>query len=107
MYDRLSTNIQTPIGITESFPIKVGLHQGSAFSPFIFTVIIKEISKSIWETVSWCMLFADDIMLVAKTKEEVNNKLEEWRAVLEVRGLRISRLKTKYLRCNFCGQNRR
>ena len=52
MYDRVSTNIHTPVGMTESFPIKVGLHQGSALSPFSFTVIMEEISKSILETVS-------------------------------------------------------
>ena len=67
MYDRVSTNIHTPMGMTKSFPIKVGLHQGSALSPFIFTVILEEISKSIWETVPWCMLFTDDIVLVAET----------------------------------------
>ena len=26
MYDRVSTYIHTPMGMTESFPIKVGLH---------------------------------------------------------------------------------
>ncbi|XP_057543262.1 uncharacterized protein LOC130821491 [Amaranthus tricolor] len=66
-------------------------------------VIMDEISKSIWEIVPSCMLFADDIVLVAKAKEEASTKLEEWRAVLEGRGLRISRTKTKYLRCNFSG----
>ena len=47
---------------------------------------MEDISKSIWETLPWCMLFADNIMLVANTKEEVN-KLEEWKAILEGRGL--------------------
>ena len=103
MYDRVPNNIQTPMRITKSFPIKVGLHQGLALRPFIFMVIMEEISKSIWETVSWCMLFADDIVLVVETKEEVKNKLEEWRAVVEGRGLRISRTKTEYLRCDFSG----
>ena len=32
---------------------------------------MEKISKSIWETVPWCMLFTDDIVLVAETKEEV------------------------------------
>ena len=49
------------------------------------------------------MLFAEDIVLVAETKEKVNNKLEEWRAVLEGRELRMSRTKTKYFRCDFSG----
>ena len=51
IYDRVSTNILTLVGITESFPIKEGLHQGSVLSPFIFTVVMDEISKSIWEIV--------------------------------------------------------
>ena len=49
MYDRVSTNIQTLVGITKPFPIKVGLHQGSTLSPFVFTVIMEEISKSTWK----------------------------------------------------------
>ena len=99
----MATNIHTPVDMTESFPIKVGLHKGSALSPFIFTVIMKEISKSIWETVPLCMLFADDIVLVAETKEEANGKLEELREVLEGKGVCKSCTKTGYLRCNFSG----
>ena len=75
MYVSVSVNIYTPIGMIESLPIKVGQHQESALSHFIFTVIMEEISKSIWETVPWCMLFANDIVLVAETKEEANSKL--------------------------------
>ena len=101
MYDRVLTSIQTPVGITEPFPVNVGLHQGSALSPFIFAVIMDEISKSTGETVPWCMLFADDIVLVAETKDEASNKLDEWREALEGKGLRISRTKTEYLRCDF------
>ena len=76
MYDIVATNINTPVCMTESFLIKLGLHQGSTLSPFIFTVIMEEISKSIWETVPWCMFFTNDIVLVAETKEEANSKLE-------------------------------
>ena len=49
------------------------------------------------------MLFADDIVLVAETKEEVSNKLDDWGEILEGKGLRISRTKTVYLRCDFSG----
>ena len=103
VYDRASINIQTPVEITEPFPVKVGLHQESALSPFIFTIIMEEISKSVWETVPWCMIFADDIVLVAETREEVSNKLDEWREALEGKGLHISHTKIEYLRCDFSG----
>ena len=33
------------------------------------------------------MLFADDIVLLVETKKEVNNKLEEWRAIIEGKGV--------------------
>ena len=65
--------------------------------------IMKEVSKSIWETVPWCMLLTDDIVLVIETKVKVKNKLQEWREVLESNGLHIIRMKTEYLRCNFSG----
>ena len=40
-----------------------------------------------WEIVSWCMLFADDIVLEGKSIEEVITKLEEWKGVLKGKGV--------------------
>ena len=97
MYDNAKTCVRAPVGDTEYFPVEVGLHQGSALSPFLFVVILNEMSKRIQDSVPWCMLFADDIVLVAETEEEVNAKLEQWRVTLEARGLHISRSKMKYL----------
>ena len=67
---------------------------------------MEEISQSIWETISWCILFADDIVLVTETREKVSNKLDEWREALEGKGLRISHTKIGYLRCDLVGQLR-
>ena len=83
MYGKVSTNIHPPVDMTKYFTSKVRLHQGSALSPFIFTVIMEEISKSIWEIVPWCMLYTHVIVLVVETKEEANSKLEERRKALE------------------------
>jgi hypothetical protein len=47
------------------------------------------------------MLFADDVVLVDESREEVNRKLELWRQTLESKGFRISRTKTEYMRCDF------
>ena len=59
------------------------------------------ITKSIHEDILWCMLFANDIILIDKTKEEVNKKLELWRQTLKVRGFRLSRSKIEYMDCKF------
>ena len=46
------------------------------------------------------MLYDDDIVLCSTRREEVENKLEEWRRAMEDRGLEISRKKPVYLRFN-------
>ncbi|XP_071740019.1 uncharacterized protein [Rutidosis leptorrhynchoides] len=48
----------------------------------------------------WKTLDARGIQ-ISESKEELNRRLELWREVLERNGLRISRQKTEYLRCDF------
>ncbi|KAI0489432.1 hypothetical protein KFK09_029275 [Dendrobium nobile] len=59
------------------------------------------LTRHLQEDVPWCMLFADDILLVDKTREGVEGKLELWRSTLESKGFRLSRSKTEYMECNF------
>ena len=47
------------------------------------------------------MMFADDIVLISETKEEVNKKLKLWRQTLEAWEFRLSRSKTEYMECKF------
>ena len=46
------------------------------------------------------MLFANDVVICEKTREEVEQRLECWRYALERRGMKVSRSKTKYLCIN-------
>jgi len=101
MYRDVSTNVRTCGGLTKDFPITIGLHQGSALSPFLFATVLDELTRPIQDEVPWCMLFADDIVLVDETKDGVNVKLEQWRQRLESRGFKLSRSKTEYLVCRF------
>ncbi|XP_074361010.1 uncharacterized protein LOC141701218 [Apium graveolens] len=59
------------------------------------------LTRGIQDSVPWCMLFADDIVIIKETRVAVNVTLERWRYILESNGLRISRSKTEYLWCNF------
>ncbi|XP_021753613.1 uncharacterized protein LOC110718985 [Chenopodium quinoa] len=58
----------------------------------------KIVTRPIQDEVPWCMLFANDIVLVDETKYGVNAKLEQWRQSLESREFKLSRSKTGYLK---------
>jgi hypothetical protein len=47
------------------------------------------------------MLFTDDVVLVDKSRMEVDQKLELWRWILEVKYFRQSRSKTEYIKYDF------
>jgi hypothetical protein len=100
IYDKVVTSVRTTDSDTNVFPINIGLHQGSALSPYLFALLIDEITRDIQEDIPWCMLFADDVVLVDESREGVYIKLELWRT-LESKGFRISRTETKYMRCDF------
>lgn len=44
---------------------------------------MEELINKLHDEVSWCMLFVDNIMLIDKTSEGVNLKLELWRSLLQ------------------------
>jgi hypothetical protein len=70
-------------------------------SPYLFVLVIDEVTMYIQGDVTWCMLFVDDVVLVDKSWEGVNRKLELWRQTLESKGFRINRTKTEYMSCDF------
>ena len=56
MYDGIVANVRTYGGITSVFSITIGLHQGSALSPFAFAIVKDELTRAIQDETSWCML---------------------------------------------------
>ena len=75
----------------------VELHQGSSLSPYInfFRYDYGRVGLRDKGSITWCMLYADDIVLCSTRREEIENKQEEWRRAMEYRGLNISRNKTE------------
>jgi hypothetical protein len=99
MYKDVVTCVRTRNCDTSDFSIKIGLSQGSALSPYLFALVMDEVTRDIKSDILWCMLFADDVVLVDESRAGVNRKLELWRRTLESKGFRLSRTKTEYMRC--------
>jgi hypothetical protein len=48
MYDNVVTSVQTSDRDTNDFPINIGMHQGSALSPYyLFALVMDEVTRNI------------------------------------------------------------
>ena len=83
MYKDAMTFVRTCDGNTTDFSINIGLHQGSALSPYLFALVMDEVTRDIQGEIPWCMLFADDVVLIDESRSRINRKLELWRRTLE------------------------
>ncbi|KAK3564694.1 hypothetical protein QTP86_024843 [Hemibagrus guttatus] len=100
MYERSRTVVRCAVGQTEEFKVEVGLHQGSALSPFLFAIVMDQLSEEVRQESPWTMMFANDIVICSESREQVEESLERWRFVLERRGMKVSRSKTEYMCVN-------
>ncbi|KAK3531996.1 hypothetical protein QTP86_002517, partial [Hemibagrus guttatus] len=100
MYERSRTVVRCAVGQTEEFNVEVGLHQGSALSPFLFAIVMDQLSEEVRQESPWTMMFADDIVICSESREQVEENLERWKFALERRGMKVSRSKTEYMCVN-------
>ncbi|KAK3513042.1 hypothetical protein QTP70_000198 [Hemibagrus guttatus] len=100
IYERSRTVVRCAVGQTEEFNVEVGLHQGSALSPFLFAIVMDQLSEEVRQESPWTMMFADDIVICSESREQVEENLERWRFALERRGMKVSRSKTEYMCVN-------
>ena len=101
MYNKATTSVRIQGEITKDFPIKIGLHQRLSLNSYFFTLILDVLIGHIQYDVPKYMLFAYDIVLVEKSQEVINCKLEMWKKVLESKGFHLSKNKTEYIKCKF------
>ncbi|KAK3516279.1 hypothetical protein QTP70_008640 [Hemibagrus guttatus] len=88
MYERSRTVVRYAVGQTEEFKVEVGLHQGSALSPFLFAIVMDQLSEEVRQESPWTMMFANDIVICSESREQVEETLERWRFLLERRGMK-------------------
>ena len=65
--------MRTTHGRTYELPIKVGLHQGSGLSPFLFIVVLDVISEEFRCGLLCELLFANDMAVVTYTEEQMQS----------------------------------
>ena len=58
LYEGAKTRVRVDSELSEEFEVKVGMHQGSVLSPFLFAVMVDVVTEFAWKVsqVNCCML---------------------------------------------------
>ena len=101
MYHQCETTVVRCVaGTSEPFAVEDGLHQRSAFSLFLFAIMLVSLTVNIRKEAPWEIMFADDVVLCAREKEVLELEMEQWSEALEKRGMKVSRANTEYICLN-------
>ena len=97
MYKNTKSKVRVNSLFTDEFDVKVGVHQGSVLSPLLFIIVLEALSREFRTGTPWELLYADDLVIIAETEEELRARLLVWKRSLEEKGLRVNIGKTKIM----------
>ena len=97
LYEGAETKVRVGSGLSEEFSVKVGVHQGSVLSPLLFAMVIDEVTENARKGWMKQILYADDLVLMGETMEELRENFNEWRETFESKGMRVNLRKTKLM----------
>jgi len=67
--------LRSDCGNSKCFEVNVGMHQGSALSPLLFVIVMEAISREFRVALSWELLYADDLVVIAETEDDLIKRL--------------------------------
>ena len=97
MYENAKSGVNINGAIGDPFPVKIGVHQGSVPSPLLFIIVLESLSREFRRGLPWELLYADDLVLMADSIEELEILFERWKSGMEQKGLRVNSGKRKVL----------
>ena len=113
MYGTSTSCIRLKNGVTDSFPVHVGVKQGDNLSPNLFKIFINDLPSYVQNTQDpiklndkdiHCLMFADDIVLFSKSKVGLQEKLNKLQDYCKDWCLSVNTSKTKIMVFNKAGK---
>uniref|UniRef100_A0A914X3M2 Reverse transcriptase domain-containing protein n=1 Tax=Plectus sambesii TaxID=2011161 RepID=A0A914X3M2_9BILA len=100
LYQCPESQVHSAAGLSQPFPITVGVHQGSALSPLLFVIVMDVITLDPQKPVPWMLLYADDVFLASNDRKKLQRQVQAWKDRLAHFGLRLNVQKMEYLTTN-------
>jgi len=97
MYTVAKAAVRTVYGKSNGFEVKVSMHQRSALRPLLFLIVMEAFSREFRVALPWELLYADDLVVIAKTEDDLIKRLNELKDNVENRGTRVNMNMTKVM----------
>ena len=97
LYRGACTIVRTDAGLSESFEVKVGLHQASVLSPLLFAAVMDVVYSEARSGLPFELLYADDLVIMGPTMEQLGRWVADWRPSLLGKGLKVNAGKSKVM----------
>ena len=97
LYEGAETKVKVGSGLSKKFSVKVVIHQGSVLSPLLFAMVIDEVMENARKGWMKQIFYADDLVLMGETMEELRENFDEWREAFESKGMRVNLGKMKLM----------
>ena len=79
MYQNARSLVRINNSYSDVLKVQVGVYQGSVLSPLLFIVILEGFSREFQTGCLWEFLYADDLVIIADTMDELLYKLDLWK----------------------------
>ena len=89
MYEDASTKVRMNGRESRAFNVEVGVHQGSCLSPLLFIIVLEALCREFREKLPVELLYADDLFIIAETKELLLEKGRKCKEGMEKKGMRF------------------
>ena len=97
MYENAKSTANINGTLDDPFPVRDGVHEGSVLSPLLFIIVLEALSREFRRGLPWELLYADDLLLMSDSIEELEILFERWKSGMEQKGLRVNTGKTKVM----------
>ena len=77
-------------GLSSCFYVKVGVHQGSAWSPLLFIMVMYILTEDVRDGSLMELLYAGNLALCGESLDEVMDKYGRRKNVVEGKSLRVN-----------------
>ena len=99
MYQNARSHVRINKSYSDVFNVQISVHQGSVLNPLLFIIVLEALSREFQTDCPWELLYADDLVIISDTMDELLYNLDFWKKHLEAKDLRVNMEKTKIIIC--------